>query len=257
MAPPLSGADLLDLKTLLFELAEDRLGLGLRANFNFFPIDPEEPGAKLRGLACGQEGLNGPILLRHKGANLALAIDDQSERHGLDPARAQPPPDLFPEEGAHLVSHQTIKDPACLLGLYLFQVKGARMRKGLLNCPFGHLVKDHAMHGPLRRLQLLDEVPPDGLPFPIRIGSQVDPLGAPGGLPELLQDFLPSLHHLVLGLEVPLGIDRKAIRREIADVAVRGLDHILFPQKFVDGLGLGRRFHNDQRFRHASYSSFE
>src|SRR5262249_23899178 len=46
-------------------------------------------------------------------------------------------------------------------------------------------------------------------------------------------------------LEIGLGIDRSVLGREVADMAERRQDLVGGPQIFVDRLGLGRRFHND------------
>src|SRR3989304_9206685 len=100
MAAPLSGADGPHHEALGPELFHEGGRLGLGVDLDLVPVHPEEPRPKLRWEAPRQERLDGPVLLRNEGADLALAVDDQPERDGLDPAGAQSPPGLPPPQRA-------------------------------------------------------------------------------------------------------------------------------------------------------------
>src|SRR4029079_13475384 len=84
-----------------------RLLLG--ADAGLLAVDPRQLGREARlGAGPAQLGEQGPVLLRHEGADLTLAVDHQSHGHALDPAGRQAAPDLAADQRAELVTHQSI-----------------------------------------------------------------------------------------------------------------------------------------------------
>ena len=66
---------------------------------------------------------------------------------------------------------------------------------------------------------------------------------------ELADDLLFPFQNLVAGLE-RLFVDAELTLREIADVADRGLDHVVLPDEFVDRLGFRGRLDDDEVLGH-------
>jgi hypothetical protein len=120
----------------------------------------------------GTRRLDGPVLLRLEGANLPLPLDDQAEGDGLHSPGGESGLDAVPEDGAGLVAHQTIENPACLLRLHLVVVNDARFGDGLLDRIFGDLVEQDPVERCLG-IQLVGHVPRDRLTLAIGVRCQV------------------------------------------------------------------------------------
>ena len=81
---------------------------------------------------------------------------------------------------------------------------------------------------PLRRPDLLGDVPGDGLPFAIRVGRQQNLLGPLRRRLDLRDDLLLGVDDHVDGLEVVLDVDADGRLGQILDVADRRL-HLDIP----------------------------
>jgi len=78
-----------------------------------------------------------------------------------------------PENRAGLVAHQTVEDPAGLLGIDLSIVDLARLEQGQAYGVLGDLVKQNAVGGN-HGVELVRDVPGYGFAFTVRVGGQVD-----------------------------------------------------------------------------------
>ena len=87
---------------------------------------------------------------------------------------------------------------------------------------------------------------------PSRSGSvaRTDVVGGLGGLGDRLDVLLVLLDQLVAHGEVVVGVDRAFLRDQVAHVAVRGQDGEVLAEVFVDRLGLGGRFDDEQVLGH-------
>ena len=106
-----------------------------------------------------------------------------------------------------------------------------------------------------QKLQDLSQVPGDGLPFPVRVGSKDDLLVFLGRGPQLVDRLASAFHDLVVRLEAVVHLDPHLLFRQVADVAHRGPDIETVTQKPLQCPGLGRRLDDDQSFWH-SFSLF-
>ena len=93
--------------------------------------------------------------------------------------------------------------------------------------------------------ELLGDVPGDGLALPVRVGREEQLVGALERRDDLLDALFRPLVDLPDHGEVVLGIDRAVLGRQVAHVAIAGEHPVARAQVFVDGLGLGRRFDDD------------
>ena len=173
-----------------------------------------------------ESGLEGPVLLRFEGLDLALAVDDEPERDGLDAARGEAVADLLPEERRHGVAHETVDDSPSLLRIDEVLVDVPRMLERFLNGGGGDLVEGDAAELGLGHLDDVREMPGDRLPLPVEVGRQPDVIG---GL--RFPAERPSVLLRVVGNDV-LGHERLEVHAhlrlgEISDVAERGLDLVV------------------------------
>jgi hypothetical protein len=196
-------------------------------------------------LALAQR-LDGPVLLGLEGADLPLPLDEQAEGDGLYPTGGEAGLDGAPEDGAGLVAHQPVEDPAGLLGVHLPLVDLPRLPHGGEHGVPGDLLEQDPVYRDLG-VELVGHVPGDGLALPVGVGGQVDGSGGLGGLLQLREGLGLSFNGDVLGLEPVLHVHAQLPGREVAEVPDGGLHVVAGAQVFPDGLRLGGRLDDDER----------
>ena len=191
-----------------------------------------------------------PIFLRAEQLDLALAIDDQAQRHRLDPAGRLGAGQLAPQHRRQGEADQIIERAAGPIGVDQILVERARIRHRLGHRRLGDRVEGDPLDMGGQRLassrstswtcQLIAS--------PSRSGSVARISGV--GLLRLVGDRLQLPRLVGIGLplhrEAVVGIDRAVLGRQIADMAVGGEHAIAAAQIFLDGLGLGGRFDDDE-----------
>ena len=190
---------------------------------------------------------------------LPLPVHHQPGGHRLHPPGGQLGHDLLPQHGRDLVPVQPVEHPARLVGVDLALVELLRVGDGPGDRLRGDLVEDHAAGRDLG-LELLQQVPGDGLALAVLIGGQEELVGV---LEQALElgDLLPLVAvHDVQGLEVVVHVNAQAgprltlvlgrdigrAVRHVPDVADAGLDHVALAEVPGDGAGLRRGLDNDQ-----------
>ncbi len=216
-------------------------------------------------LAAGVEGaLEVPVGREPERHPLPLPVDHQPGGDGLDAAGREAGHDLLPEDRRDLVAVEAVQDPARLLGLDEVHVEVARVLGGGEDRRLGDLVEDHPAHGDVLRLQLVEEVPGDGLALAVLIGGEVELVGVLEQVLQLADLRLLPLRDDVVGLEAVLDVDREpapglvldlrrgvgSALREVTDVADRGLDDVVPTEEAPDLLGLRRRLDDHQLVCH-------
>ncbi len=101
--------------------------------------------ANLGLLGRRQIGVHFPILFRHKGADLALALDHQLHRHRLHAPGRQTAGDLRPQQRRDHVTHHAVEEAPRLLRVDTVDIQLARLGKGFLDGLLGDLVEHHAL----------------------------------------------------------------------------------------------------------------
>ena len=105
-----------------------------------------------------------------EGKALALAAHDQGKPHALHAACRQARRDFAPEQGRHRVAGEAVQNAARLLRVDQVVVDIARRLEGTQDGLTRDLVEDGALDVHLgRRLQQLQQVPADGLAFPVLV----------------------------------------------------------------------------------------
>ena len=193
-----------------------------------------------------EAGLDGPVLARPEGLDLGLPLADQPQGDRLDPSGRAAARQLAPEHGRQGEADQVVERAAREIGVDQLLVQDPGMAEGLLDGALGHLVEDdaadlHVAQG-LAAVQLLGDVPGDGLALAVRVGRQIEPRGALEGLGDLLQPLVrPRVDRPDHGKAV-VRQHRAVLGRQVAHMAIAGQDPVAVAQVLVDGFRLGRRF---------------
>ena len=142
----------------------------------------------LRVDQLAQFRLDRPILLRLERPNLALAFHHQPHRDGLHPPGAQSARDPLVQQRRNLVAHDAVEDSPRLLGIDQLHVHLAGVVERRPHGVLGNFIELHAekLRAVLLALQNLLQMPGDRFAFAIRVGRQIDLLGALGGLFEIV-----------------------------------------------------------------------
>jgi len=199
-------------------------------------------------------GLHRPVLASDERLDFFLALDNQAQRRRLHPPGRQAALHFAPQHRRQVEADQIVERTPRLLRIDQIGADLARVGDRLADRTRG----DFGKHHPVQHLafqqtalaQDLDDMPGNGLAFAIRVSGQVQCLGTLGRLGDGI-DVLDALFaERVVHGEIVLGIDRAFFRNQVADVAIGGQHLELLAEVFVDRLGLGRRFDDEQIFGH-------
>ncbi len=191
-----------------------------------------------------------PIRNRTKAHAFAFAFDDQANRRRLNPTSRKPRLHFAPQHRRHFVAIEAIERSTCFLSVDQSHVDVARIRNRLGDRLLRNFVKHHAVHRHLG-LQLLLQVPGNGLPFAVFVGGEVEVGGVFERVFEITNDVL--LGDFIGELEVVFDVDTQTTRRKINNMADRGHHLEIRPKKLANGLRLRGRLNNNERFlRHVA-----
>ena len=224
--------------------------------------DGDQPGREQRRLGFGagvQDGVDVPVGGGPEGHPLPLLVDHQAGGDGLDAARRQPRHDLLPQHRGDLVAVQAVEDAAGLLRVDQVDVEVAGVGHGLGDGLRGDLVEHHPAGRDLG-LQLLQQVPGDGLALAVLISGQQELVGSGEGVLERADGGALVGVDDVKRLEVVVDVDagpRPLLAlvlgrhlggpgRQVADVPTAGLDDVSVAQEAGDLRRLLRRLDDHQ-----------
>ena len=229
------------------------------ADVQLLPVDADELGGEALPCRRRQDRLERPVLAGDERGDLALPLDDEPHRDGLDAAGRQAAANLARQERAEGVADQTVDDAPRLLRVDEVLVDAPRVGERLADRRFGDLAEGDAARLLARHVRRLRDVPRDGLAFAVEVGGQVDGVGTlrrPLDLGDLLATVVG---HDVFGLEVVVDVHAELalarVLRQVADVAVRGQDAVVRPEVALDRARLCRRFHDHEVLWHGRESS--
>ena len=207
----------------------------------------------------GELGLEVGVGGRAERDPLPLPVHHQPGGDRLYPPGGQLGHDLLPQHGRDLVPVQPVQHPARLVGVDQAVVHLARVGDGPGDRLRGDLVEDHPAVRHLG-LELLQQVPGDGLALAVFIGGEQEFVGVLEQALELGDLLALVAVHDEQRLEVVvhvdaepgprlapvLGRDLGRAVRHVADVADAGLDHVTLAEVPGDCPGLGRGLDDDQ-----------
>ena len=185
-----------------------RLGLVGRAEVLaavFGDLEPERCAS-----ARPRVGVDLPVLLRDEGADLPLALDDQSHRDRLHAPRREPARDLRPQQRRDHVADDAVEEAPRLLRVDAGDVELTGRFEGLPDRLLGDLVEDHALEALRIAADRLAQVPGDRLALAVEVGREIDRVGLLRELAQLGDDLLLAGQDLVVGGPVVVGVDAHA-----------------------------------------------
>ena len=276
MAPLFFLRDFGYLPARFFHRRDDRVGLGLRVDFDVFALVLGQLGLERRRLGRRKLRMQRPIFHRRERADLAFPLHDHPQRHGLHAPGRKAAPHLIPQQRRNLVPHQAIQHATRLLRVHQVLIDLAGMLEGRAYCPRRDFVEHHPENmifpqlrflltfarlsflflacairavlpvlGGHGRFQNFRQMRADGFAFTIGVGGQVDGVGFLRCLSQALHDVRLVGADLVGRLEVALDIDAQLFLGQIHDVAVGRLDRVVAAEIFVDRLRLCGRLDDD------------
>ncbi len=198
---------------------------------------------------------------RHPGP---FPLHDEPAGDALDPAGRGRATSPAAGDHRHLVAEEPVELAASLLSLDEAHVEVAGARQGGLDGGSGDLVEDEAFDRH-RGAEHLEDVPGDGLAFPVLVGREEHLVGVAERLFQLLHDVAFLVDDNVDRLEVVVHVDAEpadlgvgdalghllGAARQIADVAAaRENPELGAAEESLDRFRLRRRLDDYERLRH-------
>ena len=214
--------------------------------------DGSNDGIEAGNALDGQRDVETVELGRPERADLAVAVDQDTERHRLHASGGERRREAPREQRRHRVADETVKETTCLLGVDQGVVDTARSVERRTHGVGRDLGEGDAAEALLGTAEKLAQVPGDGLALTVEVGRQVDGTRC-AGTAELRGDGLLPGYDLVVGS--PAARDVKAgngasaggpSRGQIPDVADGGTDEETIAQNGVDLAGLARGLDDDE-----------
>ena len=221
----------------------------------FLPVQLDQLGVEVLR-RVGALGGDRPVFAGDERFDLFLALDDHAQRRALHAAGGQAALDLAPQDRRQVETDQVVQRAARLLGIDQVAGDRARLADRFLDRARGDLGEHHALHRLVLDqpafLQDLGDMPADRFTLAIRVGRQQDVVGALGGLGNRIDMLFILVDHVVVHGEPVVRVDRAFLRNQVTHMPIRGQDGVVLAEVFVDRLGLGRRFNDEQVLGHGS-----
>ena len=209
-------------------------------------------------------GVQRPVFLRNEGLNLGFSLADHAQRRTLHAPRGQTALHFLPEQRREIEADEVIERAARLLRVDEIERQPARLRDRLAYGILGDFIEGDAMYRLAFELaaivQQLVQMPGDRFALAIRVGREIESLGLLQRAGNRIDVLLVALDHVVFHREAFVGIDRAFLRHEIPHVTIGGEHLEVLPEVLLDGLGLGRRFDDDEIVGHwfsVKFSTFQ
>ena len=218
-------------------------------------VEPDQPRRKAQPILL-EARADAPIFLRTEQLDLALAVDDQAQRDRLHPACRLGSGKLAPQDRRQGEADQIIQCPPRSISVDQVVIELARAGHRRKHRRLGDLVERHPAGVGRKQLALFQhllDVPADRFPLAVGVGCKDQRVGRPSLVGDRLQ--LLRLVGIILPLhrEPVIGIDRSVAGRQVANMAIARQHPVSGAEIFLDGLGLGRGFDDDEL--HLAFSS--
>ena len=212
-------------------------------------VQMRQPSGERRAAGGQEQRLDGPVLARPENLDLGLAVADQAQRHGLDAAGAAAAGQLPPQHRRQREPHQIVQRAPSHVRLDQRLIEFARMVDGVADGVAGDLVEADAVDRDALQCVLVRQhrahVPGNRLSLTIRVGGEIQRLGALEGLGDGADLLVAPRVRLPVHREILLRPDAAILRRQVAHMSETGENGIAATQIAVDGFGFGGGFDDD------------
>ena len=240
-------------ESVVLHVGNDSVNLRLVFELGLFLALAVIAGGELAPVGTQQRGVQQPVLLRHKGAYLALTVHHHARGHALDAAGREAAADLFPQQRAQLIADDAVEYAPRLLRVHQVNVDVARGLYALCYDLLGDLVEGDAAGLVVRELEKLLQVPRYSLALAVRVGCQIDHAGGFGPLFQLGYYVFLALYRYIFGRKPVFYIHAHSALGQVPQMAHAGHDFKVLAQVFLYGPRLRRRLDYHERrlsFRH-------
>ena len=198
--------------------------------------------------------LNLPVLIRLECTNLALAINNESQRNALHAPRAESAGHLLPQHRADHVTHDAVQDAARLLRVHAVDINRPGRLERLENGAAGDLIKLHTLRLQWIHAQEFRQVPGDRFALTVQVGCEPDLAGILGKLLQCRHLRAAVVTHFIGWLKVVLQVNARhrlldtlgGTLGEVSDVPLGGFHLKAGSEVLGDGLRFGGTFHDHQ-----------
>ena len=193
--------------------------------------------------------LDAPVFARLEHLDLGFPLANQAERDRLHAAGAAAAGQLAPQDGRQGEADEIVERTAGEIGLDQRLVEFARMVNGVGDRRLGDLVEGDALDvDALQRVLFFQhgaDVPRDRLALAVRVGRQIKRAGAFDGLGDGGDLLGAALVGGPVHREILVRPHAAILGRQVAHMAETGENGEVVAKIFVDCLGLGRRFDDE------------
>ncbi len=191
-------------------------------------------------------GIYAPVFFGLEGSDLVFTVNDHANGNRLYTSCGKSPADLLRQKRAELITHQTVKDPSCLLGIHQINIDLSGRRHSVFNACVCDLIKCNTVVIFEIQPQKVGKMPGDCLSFTIGVGRKIDIIAFFGELYQLIRQFFLALDEFILRGKFFLNIHAEPVRVQITYVSHRGDDFITRSEIFFDSLCLCRRLNDNK-----------
>ena len=251
MAPGGPCIDILDAESRRFDRGLCTIGgafVAQRQTVELFPVKAHQPRGKGRA-AVLHAGGHRPVFLRPECFDLALALNDQAQRHRLHAARRFRAGQFAPQHRRERKAKQVVQRAPGEIGIDQILIELARLRHRGGHGRLGDGVERDSLHilGQDAALgQQFAHMPRNRFTLAIRVGRENQTFGALGCIGDSLDPRLFVGIEFPIHREVFIWTDRAILDRQVADVPIRCENLVAGTEILLDRLGFGRGFNDDQ-----------
>ena len=179
-----------------------------------------------------------PVFPALECTDLIFPIHHQSGCHTLHPSGRKTTADLLPQKGGKLITHDPVQDAASLLRIHQVSVDLTGVGNGFLDHLLGDLIKCHTPGLVFTQTHQFLQMPGNSLTLTVRVSCQVDSVCLGSGILQFPDQVLFTLNRNVMRIKA-VQVHAHGALGQVTQVAHTGLDHIIRPQIFTNGLCLG------------------
>ena len=192
------------------------------------------------------------ILLFFKGIDFPFSFYDQFYRNRLYASRRESRFYFFPQYRGNFKPHQTVENPAGLLGIHQILIDAPGILNRIQNRIFRDFMEDDPFCVFRLQIQHLEKMPGNSLSLAVLIGSEPNGFCFFGKCFQFFNHGFLIRRNFIFRLKILFNINAEVLFFQIPDMSETGFDGVTFAQEFFDGFGLCRRLNDNQIFNHIS-----